>query len=66
MGGKDVPSVNLGALLGKRLNFITTTLRTRSVEYKADLIDQFRAFGALEAFVSGEFKPIIDSTYPIE
>jgi len=66
MGGKDVPNVNLGALLGKRLNFITTTLRTRSVDYKADLINQFRAFGAMDALESGEFKPIIDSTYPIE
>lgn len=42
-----------------------TTLRARSLEYKAALTDAFWKH-ALPHFESGTYKPIIDSEYPLE
>lgn len=39
-GGKA--DLNLGSLLGKRINLISTTLKTRSKEYKDELIEDFK------------------------
>jgi len=41
--------MNLGALLGKRINLISTTLKTRNDDYKSELIADFTKT-ALEGF----------------
>ncbi|KAJ8591112.1 quinone oxidoreductase putative [Rhizopogon salebrosus TDB-379] len=42
LSGSEVPSVNLGPILYKRLRIQGSTLRSRSVEYQTDLIASFR------------------------
>ena len=59
-GGKV--DFNLGALLGKRINLISTTLKTRSDDYKSNLIADFSKT-ALEGFDKGTLRPIIYKTY---
>ena len=38
MGGRIVENFDLGALVAKRGTLQTTTLKTRSIEYKTDLL----------------------------
>jgi len=42
LSGSEVPSVNLGPILYKRLRIQGSTLRSRSVEYQTELIASFR------------------------
>lgn len=65
MGGTNVEDVNLGYLLGKRLQVIGTALRSRTPEEKAALTKQFSDF-ALKRFSDGRLKPIIDSVWAWE
>ena len=62
LGGTVLQEFNLAKLMGKRIQLLFTTLKSRSNEYKAqlvsDLTDHF-----LPLFESGEVKPIIDKTY---
>ena len=53
---------NFGPLLMKRINLISTTLKTRSCEYKDALIADFSKT-ALGGFESGKLKPIIYKTF---
>lgn len=64
MGGAKT-ELNLATLLARRLTLIGSTLRTRSVEDKAEIVRAFRQrFGAdLEA---GRIRPVIDSVFPLE
>ena len=41
LSGAKLAEFNLGALLMKRIHLITTTLKTRSDEYKSNLIQDF-------------------------
>ncbi|CAD7924613.1 unnamed protein product [Amoebophrya sp. A120] len=41
MGGPKVPDFNFGPVFRKSLSILTSTLRARSVDYKADLIEMF-------------------------
>lgn len=59
LSGAHVEHVNLGALLGKRIQLTATTLRTRSVEYKIRLTREFADF-AMPRFADGRLRPIID------
>lgn len=61
-GGKA--TVNLGPILLRRLTVTGSTLRARSVAFKAAIADQLRAkvWPLLEA---GSIKPVIHSTFPI-
>jgi NADPH:quinone reductase-like Zn-dependent oxidoreductase len=59
LSGAHVEHVNLGALLGKRIQLTATTLRTRSVGYKIRLTREFVEF-AIPRFADGRLKPIID------
>jgi len=43
LSGSTVDSVNLGPILFKRLHIEGTTLRSRSLEYQADLIKRFKS-----------------------
>jgi NADPH:quinone reductase-like Zn-dependent oxidoreductase len=51
--------------MGKRISLISTTLKTRSDKYKADLVQDFSKT-ALEGFEQGVLKPIIYKTYPFD
>ena len=59
MGGFALPEFNLRSLVAKRIQLLTSTLKTRSNEYKAKLVQKF-ATEFLPKFASGELKTIID------
>lgn len=64
MGGAKA-EIQLGLIVGKRLSIIGSTLRSRSVAEKAELVQSFlRRFGPdLE---TGELMPVIDRVLPLE
>jgi len=56
--------INLASLLLKRLHVIGSTLRTRSVGSKAEIVTGFiQQFGA--AVAAGRIKPIVDRAFPL-
>ena len=66
LGGPQTPdSINLAAMLRKRIHVMGSTLRSRTKAYKAaltkDLVEQH-----WPNFASGSLRPIIDSVYPWE
>jgi len=64
MGGASAP-VNMGLLLTKRITWIGTTLRSRPVERKIELMQRF-IDEILPLFDSGALRPVIDSRYSFE
>lgn len=62
MGGLTAPEVNMLPILFKRIRIQGSTLRARTLEYKAKLTKDLYDF-AWERFETGEFKPVIDSVY---
>mmetsp|Transcript_10118 Transcript_10118/g.8913 ORF Transcript_10118/g.8913 Transcript_10118/m.8913 type:complete len:245 (+) Transcript_10118:312-1046(+) len=60
MGGVRLEKFNLGPLLAKRIQILSSTLKSRTNEYKSNLITEFSK-DCLPKFKSGELKPIIDS-----
>jgi hypothetical protein len=64
MGGGTTP-VNVGAMLGKRMQLIGTVLRARPLEEKIALIQRFAA-EMLPLFDTGVLKAVVDSRYPLE
>ncbi|WP_240647399.1 NAD(P)H-quinone oxidoreductase [Paenibacillus nanensis] len=62
LGGANVPDVNLGMLLSRRLQIIGTSLRTLSRERKAALTADF-VNEILPRISTGEIRPIIDSEW---
>ncbi len=64
MGGSK-GTLDLGALLQKRLTVLGSTLRTRSAEQKAKLVADFTRH-ALPRFERGELRPVIAATFPLE
>lgn len=65
MGGAKVESLNLSALLSRRLQIIGTALRPRSRTDKIKLTQQFAEF-ALPRFRDGRLVTVIDSVFPWE
>ncbi|XP_031561467.1 quinone oxidoreductase PIG3-like [Actinia tenebrosa] len=65
LGGGNVNGSILAQLMRKRATLTGTTLRSRSTEYKTDLIKGF-AEDVLPYFGNGKLKPIIDTVYPME
>jgi len=62
LGGRIIENFDLGALVAKRGILFTTTLKTRSVEYKTELIQKL----AKHFFHSGHgFKPVIEKVLPM-
>lgn len=62
LGGSTVEEVSLRDLMGKRAQLLATTLRSRPLDYKIQLTQEF-ASDILPAFVDGALRPVIDSTY---
>lgn len=68
MGGAQVndPSF-LGKLIAKRISLLPTTLRTRSVEYKAALIQALRTDpDGLPAIATGDIRVDVSASFPLE
>ncbi len=65
LGGGTVRELKLGNLIARRLQVTGTTLRGRSVDYKARLTRDFKGF-ALERFARGALKPVVDRCFPWE
>jgi putative PIG3 family NAD(P)H quinone oxidoreductase len=63
LGGSQ-GQLDLGALMGKSLTVASTTLRRTSLAQKVELTEAFSAF-ALDRFVTGELRPVIDRTFPM-
>ncbi len=64
MGGGRA-SVDLGALLTKRIHWIGTVLRARPVEEKITISRRFAA-EVLPLFTTGVLRPVIDRRFPLE
>ena len=64
MGGGKA-EVNLGALMPKRLRVHGTTLRTRTLEEKISVTQQFKKH-VLPLIADGRIRPVVDRTFPLE
>ena len=62
MGGAKADGVSLAKVLMKRLHIMGSTLRARSLDYKATLTRAFRDFAWADLQV-GTIAPVIDSIY---
>jgi tumor protein p53-inducible protein 3 len=65
MGGSKVADLDLFSLLGRRLQVIGTSLRSKSPDDKILLTEQFTDF-AMARFADGRLKPVIDSVWDLE
>ncbi len=64
MGGPGTIDLNVGMLLSKRQQIIGSTLRARSVEEKAAIVESFvTRFG--EDLRAGRIRPVIDRLFPL-
>ena len=57
--------IDIGLLMGKRLNVFGTTLRRTPLPQKIALAEAVAAF-ALQRFENGELRPVIDTVLPLE
>jgi len=64
MGGRDISGPFLGPILAKRIKLQGTTLRSRTLDYKIQLSNEF-AHHSVHAFVDGSFRPVVDRVYPL-
>ena len=64
MGGGQV-QINLGQLLFKRLRINGTVLRSRPLEEKIVLTNQFKRH-VLPLLASGRIRPVVDRTFPLD
>jgi len=64
MGGGRV-EIDLGQLLGKRLQVTGTTLRGRTLEEKLAVTAQFKRH-VLPHLASGSMKPVVDRSFPLD
>ncbi|TDY43029.1 putative PIG3 family NAD(P)H quinone oxidoreductase [Alicyclobacillus sacchari] len=62
MGGSKVDALDLGQLLGRRLQVIGTALRSRSLADKIALTSAFQAFAG-DALARGDIVPVVDSVF---
>jgi putative PIG3 family NAD(P)H quinone oxidoreductase len=63
--GGAAGEIDLGQVLRKRLRLIGSTLRSRPVAEKGDIIAAFRA-QFWEALVAGRIEPVIDRVIPVQ
>lgn len=57
--------LDLGLVMRQRLRITGTTLRARSLEEKADLVQRLSDF-AMPRFADGRLRPVLDRVFPIE
>lgn len=62
LGGREIKEVNLGQFLKKRIMFVGSTLRTRNLDFKINLTNNFIKF-ADRKLKNEELAPVIDSIY---
>jgi len=62
LGGSTVEEVSLRALMAKRAQLLASTLRSRSLDYKVQLTQEF-ASDVLPQFIEDTLRPVIDSVY---
>jgi len=62
MGGSSVPDFDIRQLFQKRGSLMTSTLRTRSLEYRAYLSGEFRQY-ADARFNDGRLRPAVDRVF---
>ena len=62
LGGSTVEEVSLRDLMAKRAHLLATTLRSRPLDYKIQLTQEF-ASDILPQFIDGDLQPVIDSTF---
>ncbi|MEZ4771911.1 MAG: NAD(P)H-quinone oxidoreductase [Bacteroidia bacterium] len=62
MGGPSAEKINLAPILGKRLQIMGSTLRSRPLDYKIALTRAFSDF-ALPLLESGRLTPVIDRIF---
>jgi NADPH:quinone reductase-like Zn-dependent oxidoreductase len=62
LSGGSKTELDLGPLLAKRLKVIGSTLRSRPLSEKAELVADF-SHRALPLFAQGKLKPVIDKTF---
>ena len=58
-------NLNLASILVKRINLISTTLKTRTDEYKSNLVQDFKKT-AVSSFTQGTLRPIIYKTFQFD
>ncbi|MGD8368260.1 MAG: NAD(P)H-quinone oxidoreductase [Desulfobacterales bacterium] len=63
LGGRYPRDADLGVLLQKRIRIIGSTLRSRSLDYRARLAEEF-VQRWLPKFSTGDLKPIVDRVLP--
>lgn len=63
MSGAVVDKANIALFLGKRLQLRGSTLRSRSVEYQAELLQSFKEH-ALQNICDGKLKIEVHKVYP--
>ncbi len=65
MGGGGVKSLSIAPILFKRLHILGSTLRSRSMDYKIKLTQDFQQRAAF-LFDTGQLRPVIDSVFDWE
>lgn len=63
LGGAVVKEANLGPILTKRLRIEGSTLRNRSLEYQAKLVQDFFHTGGLDKIVDGKHRLVVHAVY---
>jgi putative PIG3 family NAD(P)H quinone oxidoreductase len=63
--GSPISDLDLRALFAKRGTLVTSTLRSRSADYKAALVRSF-ALDVLPGFASGALRPVVDRTFGLD
>lgn len=62
LGGSFIGDLNLNKLMAKRINLHFSSLRNRSDDYKAKLLNDF-SHDVMPKFVTKELTPVIDTIY---
>ncbi|GGE39732.1 alcohol dehydrogenase [Pullulanibacillus camelliae] len=65
LGGAKLDQFHLGQLMAKRVTVTGTTLRSRQLDYKERLTEEF-ALWALPLFKARKITPVVDRVFPIE
>lgn len=63
LSGAKSKDLNLAALLTRRIQLITTTIRSRDDEFKGRLVQEFQNAGFTDMLSDGTLKPIVDRVF---